>query len=200
MGADPEPDGGRRRNPSVQIRAIPTLRRSSWQHRPPVSQVAIPPYRSGRFRLYLDCRLCSRQESRNPSVQIRAIPTMDASETYGDELAKSQSLRTDQGDSDCTPCRVLKTRGLGGLFFQPPSGGPFGRASRGVLALLTILDPSEVEGLSVDFQPACQNGDLGLACSLSGMDLVVKERGGPGVGSGDASGLVRRRHRLGAIC
>jgi hypothetical protein len=60
-------------------------------------QVSIPQYRSGQFRVAEGYRRLFELEG-----------------------ATSQSLNTDQGNSEGTPSKPLKTRGLSGLFFQPP--------------------------------------------------------------------------------
>jgi hypothetical protein len=89
------------RNPSIQIRAVPTTPRIRWSHLQHPA-VAIPPYRSGQFRplgiltkkgrfdhmtsqslhtdqgssdLRIQQRAGQALGRRNPSIQIRAVPS-----------------------------------------------------------------------------------------------------------------------------
>jgi hypothetical protein len=114
------------RNPSIQIRAVPTcpcrqvsrgkscssqsLRTdqgsSDWSKAmpspvPAPRNVAIPPYRSGQFRRAVAQWITFVQaRSRNPSIQIRAVPTTRRRWCCPRCRPPSQSLHTDQGSSD----------------------------------------------------------------------------------------------------
>src|SRR6185295_13491138 len=148
----------RSRNPSVQIRSVPTAMRCrslaqtirsqslrtdqvSSDHEvervpnPFGHPVAIPPYRLGQFRR-VRCGVrrlwnprplrrnpsvqirsvptwsststsaaSKRSRSRNPSVQIRSVPTITRLLYHGLWFEVSQSLRTDQVSSDTSGCR-----------------------------------------------------------------------------------------------
>src|SRR4051794_25602585 len=106
-----------RLNPSIQIREIPSVVR--WVTR--------------------RCKTLWTR-SLNPSIQIRAIPSKKPEIPLA-KVPESQSLNTDQGNSEGTPSKALRTRGLSGLLFQPPREASDFRAGRARNAAREIRNP-----------------------------------------------------------
>ncbi len=115
------------RNPSMRIRAMPTVHDRAWDHPDGGSRrVAIPPCGSGQCRRSsprLPLTRCSRSQSlhadqgnadhepprhagradhrRNPSMRIRAMPTTcSPTRNTHSTASRSQSLHADQGNAD----------------------------------------------------------------------------------------------------